>query len=966
MCGNKESIIENLGIENYKENLYSSHEVYTDRSLIFYSTQALRFNADYFYCLYNSLESRNIPLLYIYDERHKAAEEYRSLIDINKRLWTNGEITLALFIYDDEYKIIDTRKHIESYDTPAFWEGIGRSIQYIDERLRERIFKGQLLEDKNDYYAISSYQMLLDHIKTNILDKSKNANCDQTLLRKLLVKFLLIKYIESQKDKNGNAVFESDFFKKFMPHQTSSPVTFCNVLKSGNVVELLRHLQEHFNGGIFKLTEDEARMVSGMSFDIVANALDGDKDYKGQISIWKLYDFQYLPIEFISRLYEAFVVVGNKKKGTGSYYTPPHLAKILVDEVLPFNRSVDFENFKIADTSCGSGIFLVLAFKRLITLWMLDNNKDCINGIEDIHQIQNILKKCIYGVDINYDALLITATSLQIELLSHISPIEIRKKVRFDDLFANENLIHTGFFKWYKQENKRFDLILGNPPFKISTKEQDQNIKSELDDDLKKEYYYNHKEKKTTFPKCNPALTILYQALSHLLKKETGELFMIMPASSFLYNTSSLTFRNDILSRYNLEKIVDFTPLREHLWGTTKIATIAVKINNNPKQNKGIEHIIVRNLFANEKGNVRFIIDKYDKFYVPRFIATSKAYIWKANLMGGGGIMKIIEKYHSIKNATIGSFFNKNLHIGFTHDESSDKNINLKGHKVLNADLFDSDIMSEDMWYICEKDDIVRYNPKNFYTPNILIRLNAGRNLPIIYNEEDIIVPNGVLAITDEDADKLKFFTQYFRANRDFYKFWINVHSPKTFVQQGDCISINRQEIESLPMLTENGTPIPFPPCSQEENDIINDVQDLTENWSNYDKYVSRQASAHKIEEFCQAFCNSLNHVYETENYRFNLKRLIINKDYVWVTFEHSTPPVCIEKKINSENKNIFGHIMEMNISESLVIYKIIKYYGEKNCISFIKPNKNKFWTKSIAYRDAENVKADLFKEGYL
>ena len=107
------------------------------------------------------------------------------------------------------------------------------------------------------------------------------------------------------------------------------------------------------------------------------------------MSIWRYYDFNLLPIEFISRLYERFVTsVTGKQKSTGAYYTPPHLARLLIDELLPFNKSIDFENFKILDPSCGSGIFLVLAYKRLITLWMLKKHKQLIEGEEAINDIK--------------------------------------------------------------------------------------------------------------------------------------------------------------------------------------------------------------------------------------------------------------------------------------------------------------------------------------------------------------------------------------------------------------------------------------------------------------------------------------------------------------------------------------------------------------------------------------------------
>ena len=51
--------------------------------------------------------------------------------------------------------------------------------------------------------------------------------------------------------------------------------------------------------------------------------------------------------------------------------------------------------------------------------------------------------------------------------------------------------------------------------------------------------------------------------------------------------------------------------------------------------------------------------------------------------------------------------------------------------------------------------------------------------------------------------------------------------------------------------------------------------------------------------------------------------------------------------------------------NSALTINKVITYYGKNNQISFIKPNKLKYWMRTIAYRDAENVKSDMFKNGY-
>ncbi len=96
------------------------------------------------------------------------------------------------------------------------------------------------------------------------------------------------------------------------------------------------------------------------------------------------------------------------------------------------------------------------------------------------------------------------------------------------------------------------------------------------------------------------------------------------------------------------------------------------------------------------------------------------------------------------------------------------------------------------------------------------------------------------------------------------------------------------------------------------------------------------------------------------------MQRKIMTDEFVWMTFIHTNRDVPLEEKNLDINLKIFSSILKDEVSKNGVsINQVITYYGEKNKVSFIKPNKLKYWTHSIAYRDAENVKADLFTKGY-
>ena len=76
------------------------------------------------------------------------------------------------------------------------------------------------------------------------------------------------------------------------------------------------------------------------------------------------YDFKYIPIELISAIYETFLDEDRRK--TSACYTPPEIVDFVLNEVLPFETEP--QNVSILDPACGSGIFLVEAYRRLVML----------------------------------------------------------------------------------------------------------------------------------------------------------------------------------------------------------------------------------------------------------------------------------------------------------------------------------------------------------------------------------------------------------------------------------------------------------------------------------------------------------------------------------------------------------------------------------------------------------------------
>ncbi|MDZ7723598.1 MAG: N-6 DNA methylase [candidate division KSB1 bacterium] len=125
----------------------------------------------------------------------------------------------------------------------------------------------------------------------------------------------------------------------------------------------------------------------------MAEYLDGNSQDK-QIVIWRLYSFSHLPVEVISSVYEELLT-----DDKDIVYTPEMIVSTLVDECMPLKQPK--ENFKIIDVSCGSGIFLVKTYKRIVQWWRYTEWK--ITGKltkPSLSVLKNLLLKSIHGVDI--------------------------------------------------------------------------------------------------------------------------------------------------------------------------------------------------------------------------------------------------------------------------------------------------------------------------------------------------------------------------------------------------------------------------------------------------------------------------------------------------------------------------------------------------------------------------------------
>ncbi len=779
----------------------------------------------------------------------------------------------------------------------------------------------------------AAHKALIDAVKR--LNDILNAEdlLPKHLRRRLLILSLLIAYLE-QRD-----VFIEGYFAQFLPGAKE----FFEVLADGPaLVTLLQALEIRFNGHVFTLpADDQEKLRVSTQLLRFSRLIEGAEDKGGQLSLWKLYSFRDLPVELISHIYQLFV-----RNADSSVYTPPFLVRLMLEESLSWDRldRLMETGEVILDPSCGSGVFLVEAYKRLVLHWRSRNNWE-----KPGKEVLRELLEHVHGVDLEDGAIELAAFSLCLALCDALEPETIRASIKLFPRLAGKTLHHSCFFEAKEKQliQARVGAILGNPPFASS-----------LNTDAAHRSYEKYIDSCGRLPDKQIGYLFLHDAMEMVSE---GGILCMLQQYNFLYNQQSLGFRRRFIEQWDVREVLDFISVRGLFQkgnADTKIIVVVAEAKS-PPENRRILHATFRRSgrIDAEQG---FDIDYYDLHWIPRRLALSNDSIWRTNLLGGGRTLALVERLKEYR--TLGDYArSRNWDFGEGFIEGN-RNVRREAKHLIGQPLLRSAALTIggiDRDLITTAPDKAYEGPrseKRFTPPMLLIREHM--DIPhIVWNQSYLTYTQQIVGFCapENQADDLNSIDTWLSENSNALKAYLSLISPRLFIQKATAIQAD--DIFSIPY-PEDGSLELSPNEEILVEDIVEYYRDLIR--LGEDAVAMSTTGFSALGDFTRVFTEQINAVYKE-------KPLRVLEAQCW-------PGVICQPFVFGEGTvDWFGadelrlkleSLLHNRQGPSLSMTRIARLY-DNGFIFLLKPAPLRYWLRSVALRDADETFADLRMQGF-
>lgn len=832
----------------------------------------------------------------------------------------------------------------------------------------------------------------------SILEKNKE-KIEETV-QALIDRTLYIKYLED------NHIINSYFYTHYFKSANIDYKALLQQNKKKDLNKLFKVIHSTFNNSLFDKPHIEDEFLTDEICSLIYQSLNSNL----ATNQLRLYDFQFnvIPVEFISYIYEIFL--SEKQKDNGIYYTPKKLAQLIIDDV------IDVGIGKVLDPSSGSGMFLSVAFQKL-----LENSKERdYKDIEKrIKQRTKLLSENIFGIEKEITAQRFAIFSLSLQLFRDLDPTKIKEYIANQlkekgkvDLFVNfdlsKNIICANTLNQNEIpfEGKTFDYIVGNPPFfEIKKTEEFSNEISFLNN-----YKLEVGDKKV---KAKDIVGKHQISQCFLLKikdwSNTNTRFGFVSNSSNFYNDNSKEFQNYFYSNYNIEKIYELSKVKKILFENANESVVSLIFSNQLNAKNKIEYYPVDMGIFSEKPFELLIIQEDKIIELKQKDLKNENIRLRDFLVGNDYDFKIVDRLLT-NNVNIDTHKTIcNVGIGITSKQvvATSNNITLeqyekcsKAEKATLIIKFKEKVLSKKL---SSQFSIpyLHYNDLNFFTykaslflnPKDIIEKSYRRNKEIDFFEGEKLLCSRIVKVINQNNfipctfdNKITAFTDsvfvlrikekklynLFNAiiNSNIVSYILNIKLLNRF--NDSWAKLNKEALLNIPI-----------PKNLDE-DLVKQIskisKDLTEGKYEYDKQIEHKLNELIFDLYDLSFIEkqrirdyfiSKEKVTKTKGELERYKATLIDtislyfKEKIEIEFSnHNHNPIVAKvfftkRKGNnpSAEKTAFfmlNEIFEHNPKENFLASQEKIYSND--CVYIIKDNQNVSWTETKAYEDGQDI----------
>jgi len=332
----------------------------------------------------------------VYVAQATTVEEAR---EIHRSLWNLGSAPFLLILLPDQIRIYtgfdyehassstsdDERGLLHRLSNDQSTAAASLALFTAESIDTGRIWESPDYKDRVDPRRRVDARLL--HNLSKLGDALQEQGLDTDVAHALIGKYVYIRYLRDRDILSDEWLEEQRIEKESV---------FTRKASVAGLSRLADALEVRFNGKIFPIDFVGSRAPNDKHIELVAAVFMGDKIIMSQAGevvrqlhlAFQAYQFDYIPIETLSSVYEQFI---DDRKLKGAIYTPEVLADYLLSEMESIKKLTPAT--KILDASCGSGVFLVLALRRQIEKVVKD-----LGGKIPLSTLNNLLTN-VYGVE---------------------------------------------------------------------------------------------------------------------------------------------------------------------------------------------------------------------------------------------------------------------------------------------------------------------------------------------------------------------------------------------------------------------------------------------------------------------------------------------------------------------------------------------------------------------------------------